>query len=112
MSEVSTSLLIQFLRTISPKSAIVLQKDRRYEMVDARVWRQVKDEARESPVRFLKHPLYQKGSGGPQKPFSWLSEGVKEAFTINTEAGEQTLIPHSPPSVSPHILVGSWCGSI
>jgi hypothetical protein len=33
-------------------SSWVLQ-DHRYEMVDARVWRQVKDEARESPVRFL-----------------------------------------------------------
>jgi hypothetical protein len=44
------------LRTIFPRAAIVLQKDHRYEMVDARVWRQVKDEARESPVRFLEHP--------------------------------------------------------
>jgi hypothetical protein len=33
-------------------SSWVLQ-DHRYEMVDARVWRQVEDEARESPVRFL-----------------------------------------------------------
>jgi hypothetical protein len=34
--------------------------------------RQVKDEAREPPVRFLEPPIYQKGSGGPQKPFSEL----------------------------------------
>ena len=36
----------------------------------------VKDEARESPVRFLELSIYQKGSEGPQKPFSSLSEGV------------------------------------
>ncbi len=35
-------------------SSWVLQ-DHRYEMVDGRVWRQVKDEGRQSPVRFLKH---------------------------------------------------------
>jgi hypothetical protein len=43
------------VKTLSPArlfSSWVLQ-DHRYEMVDARVWRQVKDEARESPVRFL-----------------------------------------------------------
>jgi hypothetical protein len=58
-------------------------------MVDARVWRQVKDEAREPPLRFLEYPLfYQKGSGGPQKPFSWLSEGVRHVFTIHTETSE------------------------
>jgi hypothetical protein len=43
------------LRSIFPRAAIVLQKDHRDEMVDARVWRQVKDEARESPVRFLEY---------------------------------------------------------
>jgi hypothetical protein len=43
-------------------------------MADARVWRQVKDEARESPVRFVDTPTIRRGSGGPQKPFSWLSE--------------------------------------
>ena len=50
-------------------SSWVLQ-DHRYEMVDAGVWRQVRDEARESPVRFLTHPSI--GSGGSQKAFSWL----------------------------------------
>jgi hypothetical protein len=35
-------------------SSWVLQ-DHRYEMVDARVWKQVEDEARESPVRFLEY---------------------------------------------------------
>ena len=35
-------------------SSWVLQ-DHRYEMVDAMVWKQVKDEARECPVKFLKY---------------------------------------------------------
>jgi hypothetical protein len=52
-------------------SSWVLQ-DHWYEMVDAKVWRQVKDEARESPVTFQGYQFYQKGSGGPQKPFSSL----------------------------------------
>jgi hypothetical protein len=50
--------------------------------------RQVKGEAREPPVRFLEHLAITRGSGGPQKPFSRLSEDVGGAFTINTEAGE------------------------
>ena len=54
----------------------------------------VKDEARESPVRFLESPPIRRGSGGPQKPFSWLSEGVRDRFTINTEAGEMTCVLH------------------
>src|SRR5215213_5768861 len=33
--------------------------------------------------------FYQKGSGGPQKPFSSLSDGVTGRFTIITEAGER-----------------------
>jgi hypothetical protein len=36
-------------------SSWVLQ-DHRYEMVDARVWKQVKDEARQSLVRVLEYP--------------------------------------------------------
>jgi hypothetical protein len=36
-------------------SSWVLQ-DHRYEMVDARVWKQVKDEGRQFPVRFLEPP--------------------------------------------------------
>jgi hypothetical protein len=73
----------------------VLQ-DHRYEMVDTRVWKQVKVEARESPVRVL-GPSYQKGSRGSQKPSSWLSEGLREIFTIITEAGEMTCLPlHIP----------------
>jgi hypothetical protein len=35
-------------------SSWILQ-DHRYEMVDARVWKQVKDEERESPVKFLEY---------------------------------------------------------
>jgi hypothetical protein len=45
-------------------------------------------------VTFLEYPIYQKGSGGPQKPFSWLSEGVRGVFTINTEVGEETCVPY------------------
>jgi hypothetical protein len=41
-------------------SSWVLQ-DHRYEMVDARVWRQVKVEAREPPVRFLKYLFLSEG---------------------------------------------------
>jgi hypothetical protein len=51
----------------------------------------VEDEARESPVRFLEHlPIrpIRRGSGGSQKPFSSLSEGVRRVFTINTETDE------------------------
>ena len=39
-------------------------------------------------------PIYQKGSGGTQKPFSWLSEGVSGIFTIHTEAGEIACVLH------------------
>jgi len=63
-------------------------------MVDARVWKQVEDEGRQSPVRFLEHLPIRRGSGGPQKPFPWLSEGLRAVLTINTEAGEMTCIPH------------------
>jgi hypothetical protein len=56
-------------------------------------WGQVKDEARESPVRFLGYgaPI-RKGNGGPQKPSSWLSEGVRDVFTINTESSEMACV--------------------
>jgi hypothetical protein len=43
------------------------------------------------------------GSGGPQKPSSWLSEGVRCIFTICTETGEETCIPHL------HILGTTMC---
>jgi hypothetical protein len=51
-----------------------------------------------------------RGSGGPQKPFSSLSEGVRGEFTIYTEAGERTYVPAFLSSVPPHVLVGSWYG--
>jgi hypothetical protein len=63
-------------------------------MVDATVWRQVKYEARESLVRFLEYPSTRRGSGGSQKPFSWLSEGVRGVFTISTDLSETACIPH------------------
>jgi hypothetical protein len=35
-------------------------------------------------------PSYiRRGSEGPQKPSSWLSEGVRGVFTIYTETGEK-----------------------
>jgi hypothetical protein len=70
----------------------------------------VKEEARQSPVRFL-GPIFQKGSGGPQKPFSWLSEGVRCVFTINTEAGEIACVLHTPyPRCHPRVLVVAGAG--
>jgi hypothetical protein len=55
--------------------------------------------------------IYQKGSGGRQKPFSWLSEGVGGIFTINTEAGEIAYVLHtSTSSVRPHALVVAGAG--
>ena len=37
------------------------------------------------------------GSEGPQKPFSWLSQGIRAVLTINTELGEMTCFPlHIP----------------
>jgi hypothetical protein len=47
-------------------------------------------------VTLLEYLPIRRGSGGPQKPFSWLSEGVRAVFTINTETGEMTCIPHLP----------------
>jgi hypothetical protein len=44
-------------------------------------------------VRFLERST-RRGSGDPQKPFSWLSEGARGVFTINTEAGEITCVLH------------------
>jgi hypothetical protein len=63
-------------------------------MVDARVWKMVKDEARQSPVTLLEHLPTRRGSVGSQKPFSWLSEGDRRLFTINTEAGEIACVLH------------------
>ena len=43
--------------------------------------------------------------GGPQNATSSLSEGVREVFTIDTELGEETRVPHL------HILraaMSSW----
>jgi hypothetical protein len=54
----------------------------------------VKDEARESPVTLQEYPGIRRGSVGPQKPFSSLSEEVRGVFTINTEAGEIACVLH------------------
>jgi hypothetical protein len=47
-------------------------------------------------VTLLEYLPIRRGSGGPQKAFSSLSEGVRGVFTINTEAGEMTCIPRLP----------------
>jgi hypothetical protein len=54
----------------------------------------VKDEARESPVKFLEYLFTRRGSGGPQKPFSSLSEGVGGVLTVSTESSEIACILH------------------
>jgi hypothetical protein len=45
-----------FLHQCHPETVIVLQEVHRHEMVDATVWKQVEDEGRQSPVRFLEPP--------------------------------------------------------
>jgi hypothetical protein len=50
-------------------------------MVDARVWNIVKDEARESPVRFLEYRI---------------PEGVAEALTSHSRRSEKVLKVYSP----------------
>ena len=54
--------------------------------------------------------ICKRGSGGPQKPSSWLSEGVRDAFTINTEVGEETLYPPPPHLGATPLSRGNWCG--
>jgi hypothetical protein len=55
-----------------------------------------------SPIR--------RGDGGPQKPFSSFSEGVRGVFTISTESSERTCVPHFSSSVTPHVLVVGGAG--
>jgi hypothetical protein len=50
------------------------------------------------PCKVTGVPIYQKGSGGPQKPFSSLSEGVRHVFTTHTEAGELVCVLRTPTS--------------
>jgi hypothetical protein len=66
-------------------------------MVEARVRKQVKDEALELPLRFLEYLPIGRGSGGPQKPLPWLSEGVKGIFTVSTVSSEITCGPTISP---------------
>jgi hypothetical protein len=68
-----------------------------------------KYEARESPVRVLGYLSIRRGSVGPQKPFSWLSEGVKGVFTINTEIGEKTCALHLHILGAPPCPRSRWC---
>src|SRR5215204_5450125 len=72
------------VQTLSPArlfSSWVLQ-DHRYEMGDARVWKQVKYEARESLVRFLQYtqPL----------------EGVAEALRSHPRGSQRASVVPSP----------------
>jgi hypothetical protein len=67
----------------------------------------VEDEARDSPATLLEYLPIRMGSGGPQKPSSWLSEDVRDVFTVSTESSEITYPCTSTSSVSPHGLVGS-----
>jgi hypothetical protein len=90
-------------------SSWVLQ-DHRYEMVDARVWKQVEDVGRQSPVTLLEYLPIRRGSRGPQKPFSSFSEGVGGVFTISTEPSEKTYVPAFTSSVTPHVLVVGGAG--
>jgi hypothetical protein len=62
-------------------SSWVLQ-DHRYDMVDVGVWRQVKDEGRESPVRFLE--------------YTFLPEGVAEALRSHSRRSQRVLGVYSP----------------
>src|SRR5215218_10097546 len=61
-------------------SSWVLQ-DHRYEMVDARIWRQVQDEARESPVRFLESPKTTRRVAEALRSHSRGSERVLEVYS-------------------------------
>jgi len=45
-------------------------------------------------MTLLEYLPIRRGSGGPQKPFSSLSEGVRGVFTINTETGEESCVPN------------------
>jgi hypothetical protein len=45
-------------------------------------------------VTLLEYLPIRRGNGGSQKPFSSLSEGVRGAFTINTEIGEMARVLH------------------
>jgi hypothetical protein len=63
-------------------------------MVDARVGRQVKDRTCEPPLTLLEYPPIRRGSGGPHKPFSSLSEGVRAVFIVSTESSEIACVLH------------------
>jgi hypothetical protein len=76
---------------------MVTDKDHRDETVGARAERTIQRiEARGSILRATDPspvPTPSIGSGGPQKPFSSLSEGVGGVFTIDTEDGERLVSP-------------------
>jgi hypothetical protein len=55
-------------------------------------------------VTLLEYFPIRRGSGGSQKPFSSLSEGVRGMFTIVTEVSEITSVP--PPH--PRDTMSTW----
>ena len=46
------------------------------------------------PVTLLEYLPIRRGSGGPQKPSSWLSEGVRAVFTVSTAPSEIACVLH------------------
>ena len=59
---------------------------------------------------FLEYRSIRRSSGGPQKPSSWLSEGVGCVFTVSTESSEIVRVLYLLIlGAIPHVLVGSWC---
>src|SRR5918999_1893369 len=91
-------------------SSWVLQ-DHRHEMVEAMAGSRSKTRRENLLMRFLEYLPIRRGSGVPQKPSSWLSEGVWSAFTTHTETGEK-LVSRTSKSSGPPCPRGRWCGSI
>jgi hypothetical protein len=59
-------------------------------------------------VTLLEYLSIRRGSGGPQRPSSWLSERIRGVLTIITEAGEMTCVPTFSSSVPPPCPSGRW----
>jgi hypothetical protein len=92
-------------------SSWVLQ-DSRYEMVDATVWRQVKGEARESPVRFLEYfPL--EGVTEALRSHSRGSQRVIEVYSLLALNLVRDLCPAPPHPRDHHVIMvggaGKYC---
>jgi hypothetical protein len=79
-------------------------------MVDARVWKQVEDEAREPPVSFLEYlPIRIAMEGGRMDPRR--AEKVMEVYSPSILKLVSSLVSPPPlPRCHLHVLVGSSCG--